>query len=508
MRQLDLCTPHPATPSDVYGDLLAEVQMRQIFPDGKTFVDALPRHAPAQIMASFPSVERTPDAIARFVADNFLLPAPTLVPHARSGLPLREHIRSLWPLLTRQPEPAHRHSSLLALHQPFIVPGGRFRELYYWDTYFTMLGLLRDGLLPLARGMIDSFVSLIEDYGHVPNGTRSYYLSRSQPPMLAAMMVLIPPADMATNRRWLQALIREHGFWMAGKETLAPGECTLRVVRMLDGSYLNRYWDGRDTPRDESYREDVLVAQTTPRPEKEVFRELRAGAESGWDYSSRWLNDSLKLSSIRTTRIVPVDLNAFLFKLEHVIAHMARQVFERDCADRFATYARQREAAVTQYLWSDEMNCFADYHIDFGRALPSPTAAMLAPLFAGLATQAQADRTAARTEDCLLAPGGLRTTLIQSGEQWDWPNGWAPLQWIAIKGLQRYGHVRLAREIARRWCATVQRSYAETGYLHEKYDVEECHVGGGGEYLPQLGFGWTNGVTAALLDQLAEESRA
>lgn len=153
------------------------------------------------------------------------------------------------------------------------------------------------------------------------------------------------------------------------------------------------------------------------------------------------------------------------------------------------------------HMWNSRENCFTDYDLERGAVRPGATAAALAPLVAGVATQQQADATAAFTEARLLAAGGLRTTLVRSEQQWDRPNGWAPLQWIAVAGLRRYGHDRLADEIARRWIATVETTYRHTGLLFEKYDVEHPAIGMGGEYAPQIGFGWTNGVTADLIDQ-------
>src|SRR5690606_14397665 len=152
-------------------------------------------------------------------------------------------------------------------------------------SYFTMLGLLESGRIDLVRSMVANFAAMIERYGHVPNGNRTYYLSRSQPPFFAAMVVLLAdhdgPGVLAT---YLPALEREYAFWMDGAESLAPGTAHRRVVRLADGTLLNRYWDDCDTPRDESHIMDVATAAASPRPAPEVYRNLRAGAESGWDF--------------------------------------------------------------------------------------------------------------------------------------------------------------------------------------------------------------------------------
>ena len=412
---------------------------------------------------------------------------------------MADHIRMLWPILAKPPLAVPAGSSLLPLDDSYVVAGGRYQEMYYWDSYFTMLGLKADGEQPLVEAMLANFVALVERYGHVPNGTRTYYLSRSQPPFLALMMDLSGDRDPAMARRRLAALKREHAYWMAGARCLAGTDACAHVVRMPDGSLLNRYWDERDTPRDESYAEDrATTAVAAPRP---VNRELRAGAESGWDFSSRWLKDGRTLATIRTTELVPVDLNSLLWALERSIARRCDALGDGACRVTFDKAADARKAAIGKYLWSEAEQRFGDWD-RIGRHLTgSISAAVLYPLFVGLADQRQAAATAQLVESRLLAPAGLRTTTIRTGQQWDRPNGWAPLQWIAIQGLDRYGKAGLADAIAVRWIATVSRFYACTGRMIEKYDVETGAAGGGGEYPVQDGFGWTNGVTRALLDR-------
>ena len=487
-----------ATPQELYGPLLAAVQERDILNDGKTFVDAEPKRPVAEIMADFARVPHDDEALAHFVAQNFDLPpaADDVIP-AGAEVGLREYIRRLWHALARGPDNGAEHSSALPVHHRYVVPGGRFREIYYWDSFFTMLGLLRDGETELATGIVDAMTDLIEHYGHVPNGARTYYLGRSQPPLYYMMVGLID-GGQPTPRR-LAAMKREHAWWMSGAEDLAPGERNGRVARLADGSLVNRYWDLRNSPRDESWREDVATAKVSGRPSAAVYRDLRAGAESGWDFSSRWLESS-DLSSIRTTSIAPVDLNAFLYGLERAIAEGGSV----DDARTYSLLMDQRREAVQKHFWDDRDGYFADLDLETGQRRDRASAATLAPLMVGMATAPQADAVAALVNAKFLAPGGLRTTLCTSGEQWDMPNGWAPLQWIAVSGLRRYGHDDLAREVARSWIATVEATYRRTGLVHEKYDIEAATIGIGGEYEPQTGFGWTNGVTADFLDWLAK----
>ena len=487
----------PLSPAQRFGPLFRDVQMRQVFPDSKTFADAEPRRTDAAIIADYRRCACTSDAALKaFVLANFTLPVTPAAPPPSRRLGLAAHIDALWPQLTRTLPSMPAGSSALPLPRRFVVPGGRFREMYYWDSWFTMLGLRVSGRQDLLEDMVTDFGSLIDRYGRIPNGTRTYYLSRSQPPFFYLIAGLSKrDATLAQRTRWMRA---EHDFWMAGAAGLRPGGEHARVVRLADGALLNRYWDDRDDPRDESYREDAaLVAATPGRDAKTMYRDLRAGAESGWDFSSRWLGDGKTLATIRTTRIVPVDLNSLMYGMERSIADNCRVLKDAACVTAYAAAADARAKAIATHLWNGA-GYYADYDLDARRVADGRTAAMAYPLFVGLASPERAKMTAQALAP-LVGEGGLGTTAVRTGQQWDEPNGWAPLQWIAIQGLRRYHEEPLARRIATNWLATVDREYAASGKLLEKYNVVERLPGGGGEYPLQDGFGWTNGVTRALL---------
>jgi alpha,alpha-trehalase len=487
----------PLSPAQRFGPLFRDVQMRQVFPDSKTFADAEPRRADAAILADYRRCDCKDDAALKaFVLANFRLPVTPAAPPPSRKLDLAEHIDALWPQLTRTLPTVPAGSSALPLPKRFVVPGGRFREMYYWDSWFTMLGLQVSGRQDLVEDMVTDFGSLIDRYGRIPNGTRSYYLSRSQPPFFYLIAGLSKnAATLAQRTKWMRA---EHDFWMAGAAGLRPGGEHARVVRLADGSLLNRYWDDRDDPRDESYREDAsLVAATPGRDAKAMYRDLRAGAESGWDFSSRWLGDGRTLATIRTTRIVPVDLNSLMYGMERSIADNCRLLRDAACVTTYRTAADARAKAIATHLWNGA-GYYADYDIDARRVADGRTAAMAYPLFVGLAPAERAKATAQALAP-LVGEGGLGTTAVRTGQQWDEPNGWAPLQWVAIEGLRHYHEDALAKRIATNWLATVTHEYAASGKLLEKYNVVERLPGGGGEYPLQDGFGWTNGVTRALL---------
>jgi len=499
----------PVSPDRLYGDLFVAVQTSKLYPDQKAFVDATPRVEPAAILADWRAQRDQPGfSLKAFVDAHFAPPTETPV-DPPTGQSLREHIDWLWPALTRRTPDAPAGSSLLPLPKPYVVPGGRFREGYYWDSWFTMLGLQAAGREDLVDDMIENFASEIDRFDHIPNGNRSYYLSRSQPPFFAPMVELAAAREGdAVLARWLPQLRKEHAYWMRGVETLQPGQAGANVVRLKDGAILNRYWDDEDTPRPESYLQDVQTAQAAAdRPPAEVWRDLRAAAESGWDFSSRWFADGRTLATIRTTAIVPVDLNALMVELERAIAKGCRVAADKACVARFDGLARARVAAIEQHLWHAG-GYYADYDWRLGKLRDGKTAAMLYPLFVGAASKDHAARTLHTAECALLQQGGIATTTERTGQQWDAPNGWAPLQWIADQAARRYGRPALAQAIDARFLASVQTVYANEHKLVEKYVVDGTGgAGGGGEYPLQDGFGWSNGVALRML-ALQREDRA
>lgn len=522
--------PDTLTPADRYLELFEAVQRARVFADSKTFVDCAPRGEPADILAAYRAECASAGFdLAAFVETHFEVLTPGRSDYVSvPGQPISAHIDELWPVLTRHPADHPSQGSLLQLPHSYVVPGGRFGEMYYWDSYFTMLGLAASGRPELLHDMVGNFAHLIDTYGHVPNGTRTYYLTRSQPPLFAFMVELAQALDSVNAIDCLPQLQKEHAWWMRDADQLEPGAASRRVVRLPDGRVLNRYWDARAEPREEAWREDVETARASGRDPQEVFRHLRAAAESGWDFSTRWLAepaacegpddgdapavhagdaDAASLARIVTTDIVPVDLNAFLYKLESTIAQLASKAGDNDTAQRFTQHAQARKATVIELLWDEAQGAFFDHDWRLGRRRAGLTAACIAPLFAGLADPAQAEALAATVRRRLLAPGGLSTTECTSDQQWDQPNGWAALQWMAVHGFNAYGQHALALGISRRWLATVAAVYEREGKLVEKYALrrlehENSAGGDGGEYPLQDGFGWTNGVTRALLATL------
>ena len=505
--------PSSYDPAHDIGPLFSDVQLSGIFSDSKEFVDARPREAPAVVQARYDSARRAPGFVLKnFVEQNFVLPqAAGEGYHTVASQGMVAHINALWPVLTRRPDSTDPSSSLIPLPEAYVVPGGRFREIYYWDSYFTMQGLVKSGHTDLVKNMLDNFAHLIMTVGHIPNGNRTYYLTRSQPPYFAAMVALYASAaDTGQALPYLDALEKEHAFWMDGADRLQPGQFYRRVVRMPEGVVLNRYWDDSDEPRPESYRPDVELGMTVSdslRPN--FYRNARATAESGWDFSSRWMRDPKDLRTLETTDLIPVDLNSLLYNAERVIA--ALRTFRKGAGDeevarRFTRLADERRQAIQSLMYDPSRGFFYDVRWRTGeRVLDRPSLAAAAPLYFGVATPEQGVRTAAKLEAEFLKPGGFVTTNFNSGQQWDGPNGWPPLEWLTIEGVRRYRRDDLADQAATRWLNLINRTYRATGRRMEKYDVVDAkRKAGGGEYPTQDGFGWTNGVALALCAQPAQ----
>ncbi|MGC6204739.1 alpha,alpha-trehalase [Citrobacter werkmanii] len=502
-------TPQP--PDILLGPLFNDVQTAKLFPDQKTFADAVPNSDPLMILADYRMQKNQSGFDLRhFVGVNFTLPkeGEKYVPPA--GQSLREHIDGLWPVLTRSTTDVEKWDSLLPLPEPYVVPGGRFREIYYWDSYFTMLGLAESNHWDKVSDMVANFAYEIDAWGHIPNGNRTYYLSRSQPPFFAFMVELLAQheGDDAL-KKYLPQMLKEYTYWMEGVETLQPGQQNKRVVKLDDGTILNRYWDDRDTPRPESWVEDIATAKSNPnRPATEIYRDLRSAAASGWDFSSRWMDNPNQLGTLRTTSIVPVDLNALMYKMEKMIALASKAAGDDAKAAQYDGFANARQKGIEKHLWNDKEGWYADYDLKSHKVRNQLTAAALFPLYVNAAAKDRASKVAAATQAHLLQPGGLATTSVKSGQQWDAPNGWAPLQWVAAAGLQNYGQDNVAMDVTWRFLTNVQHTYDREKKLVEKYDVSTTGTGGGGgEYPLQDGFGWTNGVTLKMLDLICAKEK-
>lgn len=542
------------------GNLLSTVQALRIFADSKHFVDMPMRVDPEEILAAFealpPAVLVDAGSITAFVERYFDKPGSELVPFTPldwsptppldahvADLALREFLKALhdlWPTLIRVVAPqvaqAPQRHSALPRRFPMVLPGGRFREMYYWDSLWIVEGLLVSGMVDTAHGLVQNLLDDVTAFGYIPNGGRIYYLNRSQPPLLCEMVASVARAMGVAAAEWLAAAVptlqREYNWWMGGKHAVS-----------VEGVKLNRFFADWHDPRPESYREDVELADG----DAKVYQEIASAAETGWDFSSRWtweggqVGGRFSLREVETTRILPVDLNAILFRAEVTLAALSEAVHTKTpfpdvevalrsgkvatsaSATALLKAAADRRKIMNKVLWQPRLSRWVDAwlpatatanfsHGEASMAARSTTIAdFAAPLWAGLVTPEHASSVVvALKASGLLGVGGTSTTtVLGSGQQWDAPNAWAPLQSMLIKGLRQLdassGGPELAAELAQQWVNTCYAAWNRTGLMYEKYNSSLFGSGGGGgEYIPQVGFGWSNGAVLELLRDYGE----
>jgi alpha,alpha-trehalase len=538
-----LCGVAGQTPGlqDVWrsGPILEAVQTAYVFPDSKSYVDLPLNTEPGQVEAAFNGLPRLANgsvdrpALVAFVNQYFGDPGSDLEEYVPSDfqqsppgfLPnvtdpaVRQwalDVHGLWLNLSRRVNDSvltnpERHS-LLPLPNNFVVPGSRFREVYYWDSYWVIKGLLVSQMDQTALSIVGNLLYLLKTYGFVPNGARTYYLNRSQPPLLSQMVKAVYEATSDQNLLMtaLPLLIREHSYWTSG----------MKAVNVSAGNQtyqLSRYYANWTLPRPESWREDVaLAANLTDQQAAQLWRNVASAAESGWDFSSRWFADGLTMSTIRTTLTISADLNAYLYQMEGNIADFAMLLGNRSIADEFRGYANQRQLAIQDLMWDGSSGQWRDLMINGSNPdgsmtvtqNPNTYASNFIPLWAGLANpgslQAQAVVSALQASGIVMQ-AGISTSLYNTTQQWDFPNAWPPLVSMIVEGLEMYGGVQgqnLAAQLAHTWLLTNYVSYVQLGdKMVEKFNAQTVGVaGGGGEYNVQVGFGWTNGVMLELLN--------
>ncbi|KAK4489225.1 hypothetical protein RD792_005021 [Penstemon davidsonii] len=442
-------------------------------------------------------------------------------------------VHSLWKNLSRKvsdrvidrPE----FYTLLPLKNPVIIPGSRFREVYYWDSYWVIRGLLASKMYETAKGIVYNLISLIDEYGHVLNGARAYYTNRSQPPLLSSMVIDIynRTGDKDLVLKALPALLKEHKFWNSGIHKV--------IIEDTEGTThtLSRYYAMWNEPRPESSTIDKETASKLSNncSKTRLYREIASTAETGWDFSTRWMRNGSDLTTLATTSIIPVDLNAYILKMELDITSLANVIGDNITAASFTKAFQARKRAIDSIFWNSEMQQWLDYWLsDSNESKEVYTwnasgqnrkvfCSNFIPLWIQLFNSVECFCLCIREKDVkmvdevvqslqssgLVCPAGIATSLTNSGQQWDFPNGWAPIQHMIVKGLVSSGSEQarlVAEDIAVKWIRTNYAAYKKSGTLHEKYDVEKCgDFGGGGEYGPQTGFGWSNGVVLAFLEE-------
>jgi alpha,alpha-trehalase len=432
--------------------------------------------------------------------------AAVLPPESLRALDLR--------VLPADPDAIREHG-LLYLPRPYVVPGGRFNEMYGWDSYFIVLGLIDDGQVALARDMADNFLYQVGHYGTVLNANRTYYLTRSQPPLLSALALAVFGAtgDRAWLARAWPALEATWRHFTTPPHLIEPlglsryfdhghGPAPEVVAGERDASGRNHYQRVRAYFRDHPEADPGGVFYRRDRDELTAafYEDDRSMRESGFDPSDRF-----GPFGAGVTRLAPVCLNTLLYRMERDMAAIAR-IIGRDDEAAWAARAERRRALVDRYLWDAEAGLYFDYDFQAGARRAYPFATTFWPLWAGLASAEQARRVRGRLP-LFERPGGVVTSTNVSGSQWDAPFGWAPLQLFAVEGLRRAGYAGDADRLARAFLSMLIEDLERRGTLVEKYDVDRrtSDVTGGlafGYTSNEVGFGWTNGVALELLRML------
>ncbi|XP_032571738.1 trehalase isoform X1 [Drosophila sechellia] len=521
------------------GNLLHTIQtaVPKLFADSKTFVDMKLNYSPDKTLEDFNAMmetkNQTPSSedLKQFVDKYFSAPGtelekwtPTDWKENPSFLDLISdpdlkqwgvELNSIWRDLGRKmkddvsknPE----YYSIIPVPNPVIVPGGRFIEFYYWDSYWIIRGLLYSQMFDTARGMIENFFSIVNRFGFIPNGGRVYYHGRSQPPLLTGMVKSY--VDFTNNDKFaidaLDTLEHEFEFFVNNHNVTVKNH-SLCVYR-----------DSSSGPRPESYREDVETGEEFPTDEaKELhYSELKAGAESGMDFSSRWFispsgTNEGNRSALSTTSIVPVDLNAYLYWNAKLIAEFHSKAGNTKKVTEYETKAEKLRLGIQEVLWNEEAGVWLDYDMINQKPRDYYTPTNLSPLWVKAFNISESEKISASVMAYIERnkldsfPGGVPNTLSYSGEQWDAPNAWAPMQYILVEGLNNLNTPEaknMSLKWATKWVKTNFAAFSKDRHMYEKYKADEFGVGGGGgEYEVQTGFGWSNGV---IIEWLSKHGR-
>jgi alpha,alpha-trehalase len=477
------------------------------------------------------------------------LPTDFSAPPAVANFPEQCHIRvEHLPFVITAPGQVKTNSiqpaGLLFLPNPYVVPGGRFNEMYGWDSYFIIRGLLRDGKIDLARGMVENFFFEIEHYGTVLNANRTYYLTRSQPPFLTSMITAVYAAEKSrgqASQTWLatayQYAERDYQMWT-------------RVPHLAGNTGLSRYYDFGEGPvaeglhQEVGYYHDVLAyflkngqigspyvsesskPNSIPYPQyslqlcasanadscdllqyvalsPEYYKGDRAMRESGFDITFRF-----GPYGADTQHYAPVCLNSLLYKTEKDMEQISLWLGNKQAALQWRKRAQQRRRLIQTLFWNSQRGLYFDYDFQTHQQSSYVYATTFYPLWAGIATPAQA-RAVVQNLKLFEHQGGLAMSTRETGVQWDYPYGWAPIQLLAVEGLRRYGYNAEADRISSEFLAMVLANFQRDGTIREKYDVvsESSNIQLAEGYRSNvIGFGWTNAVFLVLLDHLPQAS--
>lgn len=533
----------PACDSEIWcdGPLLEAVQNARIYEDSKTFVDMNLKYKPDIVLPAFKNLSSagTPKKaqLREFLQMYFEGPdtefekwiptdfnkSPAFLAKVKDenlqkfGKAMCEKWKHLGRKIRQDVKDNQDRYSLIYLDHPFIVPGGRFRETYYWDSYWVIRGLLVCGMEDTAKGMLENFISLVQRYGMVPNGNRLYYTRRSQPPFLIPMVELYIKATNDVNflRKNILYLAEEYKFWMRNRSVLYIDDGLGRTT-------LNRFSAPITLPRPESFKEDISTQKMSKVSASKMYQNLASAAESGWDFSSRWFSEDFQdntsdhtkwLKYTDTTDVVPVDLNSILCWNEMLMAKFYDLIGERKASLYYKQLHESRQDTMMKLFWDQQRGVWFDLSLKTKRRrdrfFPSNVFPLFAGCYSGNKTRIEEQvLNYLQRRKVLSYQSGVPTSLLSTGQQWDFPNAWPPLQHILVIALTS-GHLEKSRKagfkLASNWVQSNYIGWRKTGSMFEKYVVTAMGSrGSGGEYNVQEGFGWTNGVILDFLERFGQ----
>ncbi|CAF1049986.1 unnamed protein product, partial [Brachionus calyciflorus] len=504
------------------GELLHTIQMSRIFEDSKTFVDMPSKYSQSEILEKFDKLEtKNLTYLKNFLNENFYsngfevvnsepldwVTRPNYISKIKDknlqDFSLNLHLK--WKNLLRKFDwskiCSNCESSALRINDSFIVPGGRFNEYYYWDTYWIIEGLLRSDMAQTAKGIIDNFLDILETNGFIPNGARVYYLNRSQPPLLIQMVYsyLKYTNDIQYLRNSIHLLDKEYEFWMREK--------VIHVFKHGQNYTLNHYRVKSDKPRPESYREDFINGQESGNSSK-YYSNVMTAAESGWDFSSRWFENPMDIKTIQIDKIIPVDLNSIMFRNEKILSEFHEILGNIEKANNYKKLSELRHEAINKVLWGPKENTYGDYNYEIDQIhLNNLYITDLSPLWFGIKAPVNEDLVLNRYNSILYDYiSGVPTSNINTHQQWDFPNVWAPYHHWLVDYLKRSNRSEKGLDIAQRFVNSVYCGWKKSGNIYEKYNaLNQGGYGQGGEYVVQEGFGWTNGVVIIFMDEFYDD---
>uniref|UniRef100_A0A0A9WFY1 Trehalase n=2 Tax=Lygus hesperus TaxID=30085 RepID=A0A0A9WFY1_LYGHE len=547
----------PSCDSKIYcqGDLLHQVQTKKLYDDAKHFVDLKLKTTEQTILDKFEELKKhysgdIPTKELMAFVDEYFIDCQEVEleyfgkkedePRCKELMPWNppdwsenpsflskikdpyyrvwaSKLNNLWQTLGRkmdiQVKEDANMTSLIYVPNGFIIPGGRFHEMYYWDTFWVIKGLLVSGMTDTVKGIIENFLSLIQNLGHIPNGSRVYYTQRSQPPLLTHMVeaYVQNTGDKSLIKSSIALLDRELEYFISNRQVdVKKGEKTHKLYR---------YFAVSEGPRPESYSEDYENAQTLSSEDEKTkfYIAMKSAAESGWDFSSRWFlkkkANQGKLTDTDIQDIIPVDLNAILHKNFKLLAEWYGELGPHSRAEYFSNLQNELLTAMNEVLWNEKDGIWYDYDNLDGM----PRKYFYMSNFAPLWTESHSFDLKNLTKKILNYQtkinlrkyiGGSPTSLVPSTQQWDFSNAWPPLQTFILEGLDKLGTFaaqETSYHLANQWIKSNYQGYMKYGKMFEKYNALALgEPGQGGEYADQEGFGWTNGLILDLLNKYGD----